>query len=216
MKRLKPILALLFGVLIAAPLSGQEKDDKIGTVNMQQLLADYFKFAQNKETFMGYEKGILAKDQVRVESIKALVKESQDIAKEAESSSITREQKEELFQKAGALNREAQALQNERIAWLNRKKAAFNEKQAVELGILRKEIMVMVKEIGDAQEFDFIFDRSGSSGASIPILSYAKDATDLTPLLLERINRDAPPEDVEKPGEEEPNEEKPATEGSGE
>ena len=211
MKRLKTILTLLIGVLIAAPLSGQEKNDKIGTVDMQKLLSEYHKTATHKEVFMGFEKGILAKNEVRVESIKALVKESQDIAKEAESPSITREQKEELFQKAGILNQEAQAIQNERIAWLNRKKAAFNEKRAVELGLLRKEIMEMVREIGDAQGYDFIFDRSGSSGANVPILSYAKDATDLTALLLERINRDAPPEEEKKPEEK-----KPGTEGSGE
>jgi len=211
MKRLKPILALLFGVLIAAPLSGQEKDDKIGTVNMQKLLAEYHKTAAMRETFMGYEKGILTKNEARVESIKALVKESQDIAKEAEPSSITREKKEELFRKAGALNQEAQAVQNERVAWMNRKKAAFNEKQAVELGALRNEIIVMVQEIGDAQGYDLILDRSGASGANVPILSYAKDATDLTALLLERINRDAPAE-----GEKKSDEGTPATEGSGE
>ena len=43
MKRLKPIAALLFGIFLVAPLSGQEKDDKIGTVNMQSLLAQYYK-----------------------------------------------------------------------------------------------------------------------------------------------------------------------------
>ena len=37
-----------------------------------------------------------------------------------------------------------------------------------------------------------MFNRSGASGAGIPILSYSKDATDITGNLLERINKDAP------------------------
>lgn len=211
MKLLKPILALLFGVLVAAPLSGQEKDDKIGTVSIQDLLAKYYKTAELGVAFEGYKKEINEKNEARVEVIKALVEERQMVAKEADNPSITREKKDELFNKAAGLNRQVQAIENERIAWMKRKGAAFNEKQSVELGILRREIMEMVQEIGKAQEYDFIFDRSGSSGANVPILSYAKDATDLTALLLERINRDAPEE-----GEAKPSEEKPAPGGSGE
>jgi len=50
----------------------------------------------------------------------------------------------------------------------------------------------MVRKAGEEKGYDFIFDRSGTSGAQIPILSYAKDATDLTAPLLEIINKDAP------------------------
>ncbi len=63
---------------------------------------------------------------------------------------------------------------------------------------LRLELMEMVREVGDEQGYDFIFDRSGASGANVPILSYAKDATDLTAVLLERINKDAPDEGGEE------------------
>jgi hypothetical protein len=56
----------------------------------------------------------------------------------------------------------------------------------------------MVREVGDAEGYDYIFDRSGASGANVPILSYAKDATDLTAAMLDRINRDAPEEGADE------------------
>ena len=143
---------------------------------------------------------------MRIEEIKTLVQQSKDAQTEAENLTVNKEKQQELFRKAESLNLEAQAVQNERIAWMNRKKTAFNEKQAVELGLLRQEIMKVVKKVGEAEGYDFIFDRSGSSGAGVGILAYAKDATDLTPLLLEEINRDAPAKPDKKEGEDGPDE----------
>ena len=65
----------------------------------------------------------------------------------------------------------------------------------------------MVKEVGKERGFDYIFDRSGASGANVSILAYAKDATDLTATMIERINRDAPAGGGEK------KEEKKSTDG---
>jgi Skp family chaperone for outer membrane proteins len=84
------------------------------------------------------------------------------------------------------------------LGWLERKNAAFKEKENIELGKLREEILDAVREVGKEEGYDFIFDRSGASGANVLILAYAKDATDLTALVLERINRDAPKKDKDQ------------------
>lgn len=208
MKRLKSIATLLFAVFVIAPVSGQEEaEDKIGTVNLQLLLSKYYKLADLQETYKGYEKDILEKNSVRVEAINELVKQSQEAQKSGENPAAPAEKVEEFFRLAQSLNQEAQIKENQRNSWMGRKKAAFNEKQALELGVLRKEIVAMIKAVGEAEGYDFIFDRSGSSGAGIPILSYAKDATDLTPRVLEKLNESAPVKEDEKPEEEKPKEE---------
>ena len=61
------------------------------------------------------------------------------------------------------------------------------------------EILKMVQKYGEDEGYDYIFDRSGASGAGVPILSYTKDATDLTAVLLEIINKDAPEKAEEAP-----------------
>ena len=58
--------------------------------------------------------------------------------------------------------------------------------------------MGIVQAVGDEQGYDYIFDRSGASGAGVNVLVYTKDATDLTRLLLERINKDAPKDEDKK------------------
>jgi Skp family chaperone for outer membrane proteins len=197
-KKLLKIIAVFFSALIITSSSlAQDKNDKIGTVNMQQLLAQFHKSAPVLETFKGYEKQIIERNKTKAEEIRALMDEAAKTQKRAETPSFAREKKEQLLREAQSTRVEAKAREDARIAWITRKKTAFSEKQAVELGVLRKEIMGMVREFGDAEGYDYIFDKSGSSGASIPILAYAKDATSLTEKMLERINRDAPDEEAE-------------------
>ncbi|MDG2399061.1 MAG: OmpH family outer membrane protein [Akkermansiaceae bacterium] len=204
------IIAVLFSALIMASSSfAQDKNDKIGTVNMQKLLAKYHKSTAVLETFKGYETQIVERNKTKAEEVGALIAEATEAQKKAETPSFSREKKEQFFREAQSIRAEAKAREDARIAWITRKKTAFSEKQAVELGVLRKEIMGMVRELGDAEGYDYIFDKSGSSGAAIPILSYTKDATSLTEIMLERINRDAPEESAEGAGQGKP-------EGSGE
>jgi hypothetical protein len=42
-----------------------------------------------------------------------------------------------------------------------------------------------------------VFDKSGMSTSQVPFLLYTKDATDLTPDLIKKLNKDAPPESAE-------------------
>lgn len=207
---MKKITSLLLSALLLSTAQGQDEPDKIGTVSMQQLLKEYYKTAELSEVFKADEAEVTAQDKTRVEAIKKLVEQTRALKTESENSSLSREKQEELFAKLVSQQREAQALENARVSWVKRKTAAFREKQAIEIGKLREEILEMVKEIGEERGFDFIFDRSGGSGTGVAILAYAKDATDLTPFLIERINRDAPEE-----GEEGEGEKKPTEEGSG-
>jgi len=185
-------MTLCVSAAFSSSLFAQEKEDKIGTVNMQKLVNDYYKTVQTREVFKGYESEIQADNEARVKVIKGLVTEAREFQKQGDDPSLSREKKDELFKKAGAKNQEAQALVNARQEWVNRKRSALAEKANVEFATLKAEIIAIIQKTGEEQGYDFIFDRSGSSGAQVPILSYAKDATDLTVILLEAINKDAP------------------------
>lgn len=199
MKSLILILKLLALAGVAAPALAQEGPDKVGTVSMAQLLKEYYKTTLLVEEFKGYEETIVEEDKKRVEAIKALATETRELQGEAENSSLTQERQEELLNQVRSQQGELQALQNDRLTWLKRKRTAFAEKQKIEFGKLREEIMKMVQEVGEAREFDYIFDKSAAGLSGVGVMTYSKDATDLTTVMVERINRDAP----EKPKEEE-------------
>jgi outer membrane protein len=192
MKSFQFLLLALFGGLFFPTLSAQEGPDKIGTVDMRQLLSEYYKTEQLVEQFKGYEKIILDQNEERAEAIKALATERKELQAQAENAALPREKQEELFAKMMARQREIQALEQDRMTWLNRKRSAFTEKQKIDFGALRKELMTMVQEVGKERGFDFIFDSSAASIANVQVLAYAKDSTDLTAVMIERVNRDAP------------------------
>lgn len=198
--------AIFFALLSLTPVSAQDESDKIGTVDMQKLLESYHKTKLVEEEFKGYSEEVVKQDETRKETINDLVTRFRDLQKEIDNPNLPKEKQEALFQQAMSQQREIQARQNERMEWLQLKNAAFAEKRNIDLGELRVEILEIVKEVGEANGFDFIFDRSGASGANILILAYAKDATDLTGMMLEKINKDAPEKSEEEDKEIKPEE----------
>ena len=80
------IIAVLFSALIMASSSfAQDENDKIGTVNMQKLLAQFHKSSAVLETFKGYEKRIVERNKTKAEEIKGLMAEAAEAQKTAES-----------------------------------------------------------------------------------------------------------------------------------
>ncbi|MGC6426526.1 MAG: OmpH family outer membrane protein [Akkermansiaceae bacterium] len=190
--------SLVATALFFLPLHAQEeRDDKIATVNMQRLVADFHKTKAVNETFAKYGEEIKLEDTERMKAIKAADDEAKKLQEAAKENNISSEEKSDLFRQSTAKQREARALFEERSSWVKRKQAALNDQAKIEFGKIRKELMGIVQEVGETEGYDFIFDRSAGSGAGVAIMVYTKDATDLTGLLLERINKDAPTEEKE-------------------
>ena len=201
MKFFQPIAALLGAAMICSTALAQEaegKPDKIASVNMQRLVSSFYKTKLTRDSFKQYEDRLKDADKKKVEEITALNEEAQALRKSGEGSSVNAEKRSQIFREASFKKQRADNLQKGRVAWARQKQAAFNDKINTELAMHRKEIIAIIQEVAKAEGYDFVFNRSGASGAGIPILSYSKDATDITGSLLERINKDAPEEKEEE------------------
>ena len=201
MKFFQPIAALLGAALIfstALAQEGEGKPDKIASVNMQRLVSSFYKTKLTLDSFKQYEDRLKDADKKKVEEITALNEEAQALRKSGEGSSVNAEKRSQIFRDASFKKQRADNLQKGRVAWARQKQAAFNDKINTELAMHRKEIIAIIQEVAKTEGYDFVFDRTGASGAGIPILSYSKDATDITGNLLERINKDAPEEKEEE------------------
>lgn len=195
MKFFQPITALLGAAMICSTALAQEgegKPDKIASVNMQRLVSSFYKTQITRDSFKQYEDRLKDADKKKVEEITALNEEAEALRKSGEGSSVNAEKRSQIFREASIKKQQADNLQKGRIAWARQKQAAFNDKINTELAKHRNEIIAIIREVAKAEGYDFVFNRSGASGAGIPILSYSKDATDITGNLLERINKDAP------------------------
>lgn len=179
-------------ILAVSPLAAQDSVKKIGTVNIGKLFTDYYKVTALREDFKGYSEKISAENEVRVTSIKELVTKGREMQTKLSSPDISDEEKKELFVQVRNLSNQVKQLQEKHEIWAKQKQQAVREKARFEDRIILSEIVDMTKEYAVAEGYDFVFDRSGVSGANVPLLSYSKDATDLTAVLLVIINKDAP------------------------
>ena len=201
MKFFQPIAALLGAAMICSTALAQEgegKPAKIASADMQRLVNSFYKTKLTRDSFKQYEDRLKDIDKKKVEEITALNEEAQALRESGEGSFVNAEKRSQIFREASFKKQQADNLQKGRVAWARQKQAAFNDKFNTELAKHRKEIIAIIQEVAKAEGYDFVFDRSGSSGAGVPILSYCKDATDITGNLLERINKDAPEEKEEE------------------
>ena len=198
MKIFATFLSLL---ILPATIHGIEPGDKIGTVNMKSIFAEYHKTKDLAEDFQGYRTEIEKERDVRIEKLKALAADADKLKKGASDPSLSGEKKRELFTEFQTAQADLQGMSQELEGWLQRKQAALVEKQRMEFEAIRGEIVDLVAKYGEAEGYDLIFDRSGDSASGVEILLYTKDAANITPQVLEMINKSAPKKEQEQPAE---------------
>jgi len=200
-RHLIPLCALFISLILPAGAQG-EKEDKIGTVNMDLLFSKYYKTEALRKTFTEIRTSVGKENEEKVKELQAKVKEAEEVKKKTEDTTLAQAKRAELFKSFQAKQQEIQVLNRARTEWARRKQAALVEKDREESGILRSEIIEMLREVVDKEGYDYIFDNSGASGSGgVKVLVYTKDAADLTELILARINRDAPAKEAEAKAE---------------
>ena len=92
-----------------------------------------------------------------------------------------------------------QSKQNEGIAmsrslkeFLDRKSRQVQDEMQRQMRGILEEISKLLEEKAKAEDYDFVFDKSGNSTTQVPVLLYSKDTYDITEDLLKELNKDAP------------------------
>ena len=111
----------------------------------------------------------------RLTRIRELESELQDLRKRLEDPSISDKKKQELFKDFQSKTQEGVALDRERREYLQRRNAALNEKTVQRMRGIFEEIRKLVEDHAKADDFDYVFDKSGLSSTQVPFLLYTKD-----------------------------------------
>jgi len=178
-------------LLFSLPAVAQDKL-KIATVDMQTLFKQYHRTnAAQKEVNVERAK-IQQNNNERLETIRALENELQGLRKQLDDPSLSDKRKQELFKDFQMKTQEGVALDRERREFLQRRNTALNEKMVQKMRGILEEIRKLVEQSAKADDYDYVFDKSGLSTSQVPFLLYTKDATDITAGLLGVLNKDAP------------------------
>lgn len=191
---IRPLLSLLF---TGALLSGAAAADlKFGVVDMSKAFSEFTKTKDAADRFKANVDKAQREMNERWSGYKTLMDGMQKLKKEISdpiSSADVRGKKaaefEEKAKKLRELEQEISEAQNRRTNQLKQ------EDIEIRRGIY-DEILAAVREKAKAEGYDFVFDRSGMSLSTVPVLLYYKDATDLTDLVVAELNK-KPAESVE-------------------
>ena len=198
---IRRFIALVAATAFLGTAAAQEGKLKIATVDMQQLFKEYHRTNEAQKE-INVERAKIQKDNnERLDRIRSLDTELQTMRKQLEDPSISDQKKQAVFQDWNIKQQEGIALDRERREFLQRRNQSLNEKMVQRMKGILEEIRKLVEEKAKAEDFDYVFDKSGLSTSQVPFFLYTKDATDITSVLLKELNKDAPAESKPTPEE---------------
>jgi len=221
MIRIPRFLALSTAILFLAGGVASAQKLNIATVDMQQLFKEYHRTNEAQKQINVERARIQKENNERLARIRQLENELESLRKQLEDPAISDQKKQELFKGWQMKQQEGIALDRERREFLQRRNQALNEKMVQRMRGILEEIRKLVEEQAKAEDYDYVFDKSGLSTSQVPFLLYTKDATDITAGLLKDLNKDAPAEETPAGGDDKPagggaDAPAPAPEGGGE
>jgi outer membrane protein len=167
---------------------------RIATVDMQELFKHYHRTLETQKQLNVDRARVQKENNERLARLKQVQEQIEHLGKQLEDPAVNEAKKNALFKDWQAKQQEGIALDRERREFSQRRTQALNEMMVRKMKGILEEIRKIVEEQAKLDNFDFVFDRSGLSSSQVPFLLYTKDATDITAVLLKRINTDAPPE----------------------
>ncbi|TAG10677.1 MAG: OmpH family outer membrane protein [Verrucomicrobia bacterium] len=198
------LLSIGLAASLASMAYAQEGKLNIATVDMQELFKQYYRTNEAQKQ-INVERARIQKDNnERLGRIRELENTLGNLRKQLEDPALNDSKKQALFKDWQMQQQEGIALDRERREFLQRRNQALNEKMLQRMKGILEEIRKLVEEKAKAENFDYVFDKSGMSTSQVPFLLYTKDATDVTAVLLKDLNKDAPAESLPVEGETEP------------
>jgi outer membrane protein len=188
-------------LLAFATVSLQAADLKFGVVDMSKAFSEFHKTKDAADKFKGNIDKAQKEMNDRWTVYKNLMTDMQKLKKEAGDPILTpdaRGKKAAEFEEKGkelrSLEQEIGEAQNRRTNQLKQ------EDMQIRKGIY-DEILVVVRDLAKRETYDFVFDKSGMSLSTVPMLIYYKDAVDITDQIILELNKSAPAAAASKPEE---------------
>ena len=184
-----------FIALLLATVTLQAADLKIGVIDMSKVFQEFHKTKTAAEKYKAnYEKAAQEMHE-RQDLYKNLANEAQKLQKIAQDPIITPEQRQKYGAELGEKLKEIRSMEMEMQEFADRRQQQLKQEDMQIRKGLYEEILVVVRDRSKKDAFDIVFDKTGVSLSTVPIILHVREgaATDLTDQLIVELNKDAPP-----------------------
>jgi outer membrane protein len=182
----------ILALTLASLATSHAVDLKFGVVDMSKAFSEYFKTKEAAEKFKGNLDKAQKEMNDRWSVYKNLMTEMQKLKKEASDPIMNQDARQKKAMEFEEKAKELRALEQEIGEAQNRRSSQLKqEDMSIRKGIY-DEILVVVREKSKTENYDFVFDKSGMSLSTVPMLVYYKDAVDITDQIVVELNKTAP------------------------
>ena len=184
------LFAALFALCSFAHVGAQ--DIKVATVDMKRLLKDYYRTEEAQQELNEKQALLTKANNEKQKQIQELEAEINTLRKQFEDPSLNEAKKKEIYEQLQLKQQEGIAMSRSLKEYLDRKRRQVQEEMQRQMRGILEEISKLLEEKAKAEDYDFVYDKSGNSTTQVPVLLYSKDTYDITEGLLKELNKDAP------------------------
>ena len=180
---------------LAATAFSSAADLKIAVIDMKKAFEDFHKTQESAETYKGNYNKAAAEMRERQDAYKKLISEIQQLDKEVRDTIISQEQRQKKAVELNEKSKEGRALELEMQEFAERRIGQLKQEDMKIRQTLYEEISKVVRDYALNGGFDLVFDKTGVSLSTVPVLIYAKEGAviDITSEIIVQLNKDAAP-----------------------
>jgi outer membrane protein len=184
-------LVLALALTLAVSSSVVAADLKFGVVDMSKAFTEFSKTKDAAEKIKKLKEDAQKDLNERYSVYKNLMSDAQKISKESQDPIVTSSVRAKKTAELQDKQKELRALEQEISEFQQRRTMQLKQEEVQLQRGLYDEIVTIVKDKAKATSYDFVFDKSGISMTSVPVLLYYKDATDFTDEVIVELNKNA-------------------------
>lgn len=192
MKECVRVLTIL--LVLVFPAAGEPS--RTAVVDVQELFRQFHKSVQAQEE-INLERARIQKEnndarqRIRVmdEALKELQRRLGDPALRRAASE---DERKKLQRELLLRSQERDNFERDRKRRAKSRHQELNQKMVARMQGILQEIRHHVEVTGEKAGFDYVFDVAGLNTSQVPFVLYAKDATDITPIILKELNKEGP------------------------
>jgi outer membrane protein len=176
-------------VLFASATSLHAQTIKIGTVDMDKIFKSYYK-TKDAENRINEARAEAKKElDDRMETYKGNLEEIKKLNDEINKPELSKDKKDDKLKQRDEKISETSNLEREITEFRTTREKQLQE-QAVRMrnGIV-EEINKLITDKVKAENYDYVFDRSGTSLNGVPVVIFARDAVDFSEDIITALNK---------------------------
>lgn len=169
-----------------------EEAPKAALVNIQALFRAYYKTLDAQNQINTERARIQKENNELMQRVAGFDRKLQELKGKLQGSGMAEAERKVTAREAGLLYQEREALERAREESIQVRHQELNRKMMARMKGILGEIRKIVEVSAERAGYDYVFDVDGLNTAQVPFLIYAKEAINITPMLLKELNKNAP------------------------